>query len=220
MSFLYEIIALWCLLHWALYQENLNVHFWIVFLSWWNYSQLRFNWTKYIYIANLSPQAGYGTRSILSNVQLVWNQFSFSWGSCYTKVKDSRLPYYLSIVDGRINRFLLFTLCKIQLSYIYMTIHTHPCPEYIHLRSLNIYKSVGRWHSKRLFSSLHFHFSSHLFNYLLNSMPTHTHTLHTTHTHTHTHIYIYIYRERERDSFCLNLFSDENFGSDSKTFTP
>ena len=29
-----------------LYQENLNIHSWIVFLSWWNYYQLRFNWTK------------------------------------------------------------------------------------------------------------------------------------------------------------------------------
>ena len=40
-----------CQLHWALYQENLNVHCWMFFfLSWWNYSQLQFNWTEYYYI--------------------------------------------------------------------------------------------------------------------------------------------------------------------------
>ena len=30
--FLKEIIALWCQLHWALYQENLNVHCWMFFV--------------------------------------------------------------------------------------------------------------------------------------------------------------------------------------------
>ena len=29
--FLKEIIALWCQLHWALYQEKLNVHSWMIF---------------------------------------------------------------------------------------------------------------------------------------------------------------------------------------------
>ena len=29
--FLKEIIALWCQLHWALYQENLNVHSGMIF---------------------------------------------------------------------------------------------------------------------------------------------------------------------------------------------
>ena len=48
--FLKEMIALWCKLHWALYQENLNVHWIIFFLSWWYYSRLWFNWTEwYIY---------------------------------------------------------------------------------------------------------------------------------------------------------------------------
>ena len=49
--FLMNLLLCNCLLHWALYQENLNVHFWIIFWSWWNHSQLRFNWTKqYLYI--------------------------------------------------------------------------------------------------------------------------------------------------------------------------
>ena len=30
-DFLKEIIALWCQLHWPLYQENLNVHSWMIF---------------------------------------------------------------------------------------------------------------------------------------------------------------------------------------------
>ena len=41
------------LVHWALYQENFKYSCLNTFLSWWNYSQLRFNWTKnniYIYI--------------------------------------------------------------------------------------------------------------------------------------------------------------------------
>ena len=40
------------LVHWALYQENFKYSCLNNFLSWWNYSQLRFNWTKntiYIY---------------------------------------------------------------------------------------------------------------------------------------------------------------------------
>ena len=44
----------WWLVHWALYQENFKYSFMNNLLSWWNYSQLRFNWTKkkkkYIYI--------------------------------------------------------------------------------------------------------------------------------------------------------------------------
>ena len=31
---------------WALYQENLNVHSWIILLSWRNYSRFRFNCTE------------------------------------------------------------------------------------------------------------------------------------------------------------------------------
>ena len=47
--FLKGIVALWCQLHWTLYQENLNVHSWMILLSWRNYYRLRVNWT-YIYI--------------------------------------------------------------------------------------------------------------------------------------------------------------------------
>ena len=53
---LYIYIYIYCsvlLVHWALYQENFKCSCLNNFLSWWNYSQLRFNWTKntiYTYI--------------------------------------------------------------------------------------------------------------------------------------------------------------------------
>ena len=52
-----EIIALWCQLHSALYQENLNVHSWMIF-SLWHYSRLRFNWTEIYIYYGIIPDSG------------------------------------------------------------------------------------------------------------------------------------------------------------------
>ena len=51
--FLKGIIALWCQLHWALYQENLNAHSWIIFCPGWiinESSLIGLNVYIYIYI--------------------------------------------------------------------------------------------------------------------------------------------------------------------------
>ena len=46
------------------------------------------------------------------------SEFSFSWTSCLTKAEEPSLPYYLSIVGGRIIGFIPFprvlVLCEMQ----------------------------------------------------------------------------------------------------------
>ena len=74
----------------------------------------------YIYIfTNPSAWAGYDSRSIFKRSLTGLNsEFSFSSTSCFTKAEKPSLPYYLSIVGGRIIGFISFprvlVLCDMQ----------------------------------------------------------------------------------------------------------
>ena len=68
------------------------------------YVFMRSNETYHVFTYPIPlPQAGYDTKSIfefLSQMKLVWNQFSFSETGCLPKAKELSLPYYLTISGG------------------------------------------------------------------------------------------------------------------------
>ena len=92
---------------WCLY-IHLYIH---VYIYIYIYIYINFRYW-YIYIPNPSAHSRFNNKSVFKQSLTCLNlELSFSWPSCNTRVKESSLPYYLTIAGERIIGFMPYTCC-------------------------------------------------------------------------------------------------------------